>query len=92
MGGHDHAAPRSCELRDDLQDPDLIAVVEGSGWFVEHQDGRLLDQGAGDQRQLALAAGQQGERTIGPMGYAEMFELVDRQARSEAVGAAMTPT
>lgn len=35
-------------------------VVERAGGFVENQDARVADQGAGDGDALALAAGQAG--------------------------------
>ncbi len=56
------------ETRHMVENPDLIAKIEVRGRLIEDQDGRLLDQGAGQQRQLPFAAADFGARTMAQMG------------------------
>src|SRR5258708_33944841 len=50
------------QLRDFSEYPDLVAEVEARGGLVHHQQPRLLRQRPGDQGELALAAGDLGDR------------------------------
>jgi hypothetical protein len=49
---------------------ELIAEVQCAGGFVQQYEGRLLGHGAGDERELALASGELGERAVCQMRYA----------------------
>src|SRR5262245_32993371 len=57
VGGEENAVTRAGERADFAHDLALIAEVEVSGRFVEHDELRLLRKRARQQHELALAAG-----------------------------------
>src|SRR2546423_1349633 len=62
------------EIADLAHHPALVAEVETRGRFVQHDELRLLRQRACEQRELTLAAGDHGVRTVGEMRDAETLE------------------
>src|SRR3954469_2763320 len=66
VGDQDHGVARPVELVEELHDLLGSGRVEVAGGLVGEQDGRLVDQGAGDGHALALAARQ----LVGLVGHA----------------------
>ena len=57
VGDHDAGLVRQ-QVRERKLDPVLVLDVGEAGGFVEHDDGRILQDGASDAHALPLAAGQ----------------------------------
>src|SRR5438270_896594 len=66
--------PGQPEVVHQRQDLVLVAEVEGGGGLVEEEHRRLLRQRPGDDRSLALAAGQGGDRPPRQPLQAEVFQ------------------
>jgi hypothetical protein len=58
VGDHDDGVALCVELAKVSEDDLLIFLVEVAGGFVSEQDGRLVDEGAGDADALLFAAGE----------------------------------
>ena len=56
--GDDEGGAASGEAGEGALDGRLGFVVDRGGGFVEHQDGGILEDGAGDRQALALSAGE----------------------------------
>ena len=61
LGRDDGLAPSGLERLEDAVDLGLVADVEVEAGLVEEEQRRILGQGPGDERPLALAAAQLGE-------------------------------
>ena len=70
MRGH-HDGERGAGLQEEAVDDLAARLVEGRVRFVEQQEFRALDDRAGDQRALELAAGQGVDRAVGEFRQAE---------------------
>ena len=82
--------PLAREVADASQHQRLVAEIEARGRLVEHQDRRLLGERAGDQGELALAAGNAGVVVRRKVGDAEPGELLARDALVGGARAAKT--
>lgn len=74
MGGEDHAEALSGEAAHFAQDAALVAEVEAGGGFVEEDQGGFLGEGAGDQGELAFAAGDAVQGLVGEVRDAHAGE------------------
>jgi hypothetical protein len=61
----------SCQLAEKFEEIDLVSEVEEGAGFVEEEDARLLDQTAGDEDALALAAGEVVDGAVEEVGEVE---------------------
>ena len=80
VGDHDAGLVRQ-QVRERKLDPVLVLDVGEAGGFVEHDDGRILQDGAGDGYALFLAAGQRATA----LTHHRVVSL--RQAHDEIVAA-----
>ena len=64
VGGEQHGHAGGGQPPQLAQHAALVAEVQAGGGFVEHDDACVLGQRAGDQRQLALAAGNLQKRLL----------------------------
>ena len=71
--GH-HNGEGMALLKEEAVDDFAARLVEGRVGFVEQEDFGALDDGAGDERALQLAAGQRVDRALGEFGQAEARE------------------
>src|SRR5687768_260397 len=75
MADHHHRQPGTfVQVTDEAQDLRCGNEIHPVRRFVEHQHVRLADQCPGNQRALALSAGQCIEWPVGEMRYAHAFE------------------
>ena len=72
---------------EDLRRGDEVHAVRR---LVEHEDVRLADQRAGDQRALLLPAGEGAERLVGEVADADVLER-RRAASSRSAGVGRRP-
>jgi len=73
VGGHHDGKDRTC-FKEDPVDDLTARLVEGRVGFVEKENLGALDDGAGDERALQLAARQRVDRAIGEFGQVEALE------------------
>src|SRR6185369_13323329 len=57
-----------------LEDAELVSQVEAAGGLVEQQDGRLLGEGACDERAPELATRELMQGAIDKLGVRRLFE------------------
>ena len=74
--GDDEAGTTLQELAQGFLDQQLGARVDVGGGLVQHQDARILEQGAGDRQELTLAAAQVGG-TLLQHGVVAVGKLLD---------------
>ena len=80
------------QLAEQLEQFELVPDVEVVRGFVEDQQRCVLDERAGHQHPLALAAGQCGERTLRQVLHADPGHgLPDRRGRGVAEAVANRP-
>ena len=84
MGGDDDRPPLPGERRDQRFEQLGAGAVEAGERLVEQQHPGVLDEGAGDQRALALAAGELAEGLPGERAEADPLERRARRARARA--------
>ncbi len=57
-----------------LQHTELVAVIQRGGGLVHDEELRLLAQGAGNEHQLLLAAGEGGEVPLRQVGHTQLLQ------------------
>ena len=73
--------PLIVEFLEHAHDLDAGLAVEVAGRFVGQQEGRLVDQGAGDGHALLLAAGKLVGMVVGAVGESHDLERLQARAR-----------
>lgn len=73
-GHHRHEVPFVDLAAEDAHDLELVAEVERARRFVQHEQGGLLGQGAGDEDPLALAAAEALDIAVGQVGEPERLD------------------
>ena len=76
VGGQQHRVALPRQLTHPLQHPQLVAVIQRGCGLVHHQNIRPLAQGAGDENQLLLAAGQGGEVPLRQLCHAHLLQRI----------------
>ena len=64
VGAQKHGVALPAQSTHLLQNPKLVAVVQGRGRLVHDEDVRLLGQGPGYEHQLLLTAGKMGKAPV----------------------------
>lgn len=74
MGDHDDGVPLGVKAFEEFDDDSLIGGIEISGRLVGEEDGRVVDEGAGDADALLLASTELAGEVAGTVGEAYVLE------------------
>ncbi len=92
VGDHDDGVAFAVEAAEEIDDDALVGGVEVSGGLVGEQDGRVIDEGAGDADALLLSAGELAGEVAGAGAEADAIEcglgLPSRRSWSGSTGRA----